>query len=202
MYTFLSDSKIVAYHDTQTLSHATVRHSECSLLLSQDARPRCELCTAHRQSLNILAKRLHDRGGTFTDPLSHANYRYLSTQEKDERLRRLHRLCRLKEKRISRLKKKLASSIEQRGIDVSYHCDDFYTILKEESHAILEKHPNESFQNIFWQQQLEAASHDKKHVKWHPSMIRWCLYLRHQSSKAYDVPRIGCHCTAVTAHAS
>ena len=64
-----------------------------------------------------------------------------------------------------------------------------YTILKEESHAILEKHPNESFKSIFWQQQLEAASRDKKHVKWHPSMIRWCLYLRHKSSKAYDVVR-------------
>ena len=125
MYTFLSDSKIVAYHDTPTLSHPTVCHSECSLLLSQDARLRCELCTAHRRSLNILAKRLHDRGGNFTDPLSHVNYRFLSTLEKDERLRRLHNLCRLKEKRISRLKRKLASSIEQRGIDVGYHCDDF-----------------------------------------------------------------------------
>ena len=179
----------MAYRDTQTLPHPTVRHSECSLLLSKDTKVRCETCTGHRQSLNILAKRLKERAGTLTDPLSHANYRYLSEQEKDERLRKLHHICCLKEKRISRLQQKLAASIEQHGIELDYHHDDFHTILREESRSIFEKLPEDSFQRVFWQQQLEAASRDKKHMKWHPSMIRWCIYIRHQSGKAYDVLR-------------
>ena len=30
-------------------------------------------------------------------------------------------------------------------------------------------------------------------IRWHPLMIKWCLYLRHQSSKAYDTIReAGC----------
>ena len=30
---------------------------------------------------------------------------------------------------------------------------------------------------------------NKKGIRWHPLIIRWCLYLRHQSSKAYDLIR-------------
>ena len=26
-------------------------------------------------------------------------------------------------------------------------------------------------------------------MRWHPLLIRWCLYLRHQSSKAYETLR-------------
>ena len=148
LFTLLIGLNIVAYEDLQTLPHPTVRHSRCNLLLSPGARSRCQQCTSHRQSLNILIKRLYDRPSTVTDPLSHANYRYLSTQEKDERLRHLHRLCRLKERRISRLQHKLASSIEQCGVNLDYHHDDFYTILKEESRSLFNfrrNHFNESF---------------------------------------------------------
>lgn len=28
-----------------------------------------------------------------------------------------------------------------------------------------------------------------KGIRWHPLMIRWCLFLRHQSSKAYETLR-------------
>lgn len=45
----------------------------------------------------------------------------------------------------------------------------------------------QSIRHIFWQQQLEASS--KTHLRgmrWHPLMIRWCLYLRHKSSAAYE----------------
>ena len=49
--------------------------------------------------------------------------------------------------------------------------------MKEESKSVMDKLTEDSFQRVFWQQQLEAVSRDKKLVRWHPFMIRWCLYL-------------------------
>ena len=36
---------------------------------------------------------------------------------------------------------------------------------------------------------MEAAKKHRNGMRWHPLMIRWCLYLRHLSSKAYDTLR-------------
>jgi hypothetical protein len=52
--------------------------------------------------------------------------------------------------------------------------------------------PENSFQSIFWKEQKKALSRkgsSKNGCRWHPLMIRWCLYLRHQSGKAYETLR-------------
>ena len=62
-------------------------------------------------------------------------------------------------------------------------------IMAAESKRMAESLPN-SFQKLFWQQQNEAASKSSaKGMRWHPLMIKWCLYLRHRSSGAYDLLR-------------
>ena len=54
----------------------------------------------------------------------------------------------------------------------------------------MDKEPTDSFQHIFWKQQMEAAAkYDARGMRWHPMMIRWCLYLRHRSSGAYETLR-------------
>ena len=41
--------------------------------------------------------------------------------------------------------------------------------------------------SIFWQQQIKASlTKSKQGIWWHPAIIRWCLYLYHQSSGAYS----------------
>ena len=43
---------------------------------------------------------------------------------------------------------------------------------------------------FFWEQQLKAASlRDSRLMRWHPAMIRWCLYLHHRSSGCYSTLR-------------
>lgn len=43
---------------------------------------------------------------------------------------------------------------------------------------LVEKFPQYSFQRVFWQQQMEAISKKDAHsMRWHPPMIRYCLYL-------------------------
>ena len=43
---------------------------------------------------------------------------------------------------------------------------------------------------MFWSQQLNASRVQKASaMKWHPLMIKWCLYLRYKSSGAYEALR-------------
>ena len=43
---------------------------------------------------------------------------------------------------------------------------------------------------MFWEQQKEAnACADARSMRWHPLMIKWCVYLRHLSSSAYETLR-------------
>ena len=50
-----------------------------------------------------------------------------------------------------------------------------------------------SFPSIFWKQQNQATTvNGRQGMRWDPLMIRWCLYLRHLSSSAYEMIR-SCH---------
>ena len=43
---------------------------------------------------------------------------------------------------------------------------------------------------MFWQQQMKASlAKSKQGIRWHSAIIRWCLYLYHQSSGAYSTFR-------------
>lgn len=48
--------------------------------------------------------------------------------------------------------------------------------------------PN-SYQRLFWRQQLQYEQDGKNGMRWHPMIIRWCLYIRHKSAAAYDALR-------------
>ena len=99
------------------------------------------------------------------------------------RITQLHHQYRLVSKQLERLKKKIAEVSESSGItlDEQTH-DDFKKMMtSSDGSAFFESLPKDSFQYIFWQQQVEAASKKKaQNMRWHPLMIRWCLYLRHR----------------------
>ena len=117
--------------------------------------------------------------------------RYLSSPEKQEHYHRLHSLKESTVKRLHRLQKKLEEALDKQGVDV---CEDLHgdldNIMQEHSPDIASKFPADSFQRIFWDQQQQANSAKKAQGRrWHPLMIKWCLYLRHVSSRGYEVLR-------------
>ena len=98
----------------------------------------------------------------------------------------VHRQYRLVSKQLDRLKKKIAEASESSGVELDEHThDDFKNMITSSNgSAFFESLPKDSFQYVFWQQQLEAASKKKaQNMRWHPLMIRWCLYLRHRYIK-------------------
>lgn len=106
-------------------------------------------------------------------------------------MKRLHDDAKVSRQRIKRLTEKLAMRTELNGVIVdSDFQSDLSQITKDATAVVTENHPPGSFERIFWDQQMKAHSlQNARSMKWHPLMIRWCIYLRHLSGTAYDTLR-------------
>lgn len=189
-------TKIVACIDSRTLTHSTIRHSECEMLVdSEKTSERCQICTAYRKTLHTLSTRLSKLSDARLEVSSHTNYSSLTSSEKNQRMKNLHDVVRQKENKIKYWQEKLDESLRSSSVQLDDAlCDDFQTIMASENNLIMKKYPEGSFQNVFWKQQFEAASKsDKRGIRWDPLMIKWCIYLRHKSSGAYEhIRQSGC----------
>ena len=177
----------MAVIDSARTGVSSIYHVCCEVIISKLITPaRCAVCKKHRKSLLMMT--LHSQKDERVHPSSHTNYSYLSTPEKDERLHRLHTQCKISRLHIIRLEKKLLESTEESGIHLDQDLDnDIKQILADSSEEINRCYHPQSFQHLFWDQQRKACSlSDKRFMRWHPLMIKWCLYLRHLSGKAYE----------------
>ncbi len=86
---------------------------------------------------------------------------------------------------------KLEKKMQTGGIDLDAEDSiDFQQIMVDHEDTITSSFEPGSFQSIFWEQQKKGlALSNSRGMRWHPLMIKWCLYLRHQSSKAYELIR-------------
>lgn len=69
-----------------------------------------------------------------------------------------HDLQRNTKKKLERLKAKFAQSVEKNGVDLDADChDDILKMVEECTGEALKNHSPDSFQHVFWQQQLQCA---------------------------------------------
>lgn len=69
---------------------------------------------------------------------------------------------------------------------------DLEAIIEERDKSVQSNFPEDSFEAIFWNHQKQSLlkqGKERNGNRWHPLMIRWCLFLRHCSSQAYDTIR-------------
>ena len=89
--------------DSNRTGRPSLYHVACEVVVSdtREAR-RCSSCRTHRSNLRVMfsRSRMDDR----TDPSSHTNYCRLTSPEKKERLKRLHREVRIMQQKLERLK--------------------------------------------------------------------------------------------------
>ena len=91
-------------------------------------------------------------------PSSHANYWYLSSPEKQVRLRELHASPHSSWSQVEYLKLKLAEYVDNRAVPVDNELhQDLSTIVEEQNFHISEQYNAGSFQRVFWEQQLQAS---------------------------------------------
>ena len=147
----------------------------------------------YRSTLHSLVskeKRRDKCGSVATSIDSHVNFRYLSSPDKRARMHKVVHNRRLLQLKLSRLRSKLSDLVEDHGVVLDTNTSsDLYQIMMEEDQQVQKSNSEDTFKSIFWQQQKDSLSRGKKGMRWHPLMIKWCLYLRHQSSKAYELLR-------------
>ena len=171
-----------------SLDFTTIRHSDCQLMLSAScSSARCGPCMSYRNTLRAMHSRsINSSNKENSDPSSHANYRYLLSHVKNERLSLLHRQVRISDRRTQCLHDKLEAATRSHGVQVDEELHhEMQDIMKSNADSVSQLQG--SFPKIFWQQQMQAASlKDHRGMRWHPLMIKWCLYLRHCSSGCYE----------------
>ena len=187
---FCIGTTVVAYQDSDCYTK-TIRSSECTYLTAKPST-RCSECTKHRRVLNAMLNR-SEHASSSSDSRSHpsssTNYRHLNTPEKLSRLHLLHSSLRSSHSKVDYLKSKLARFIDDRSVpvDSSLH-QDLSSIMEERNFHICERYEPGTFQRIFWEQQEQVSKlQSRRSMRWDPLMIRWCLYLRHLSSSAYEL---------------
>lgn len=184
--------KEVAKEEDVLLRRATIRHTDCAVLLpTTKSLKRCCFCESHRHTLRSLTYQMRNESADKTAPDSHVNYRHLSTPEKVHRLQRLHSELRSNVRKKERLREKLDMVVEEEGVttDTEIHTE-ICAIMDSNKSSIVDSYPKDSFECLFWQQQQEAARlNNPSSMRWHPLFIKWCLYLRHVSGRAYETLR-------------
>ena len=100
------------------------------------------------------------------------------------RLLKLWKEIKRKPIQLSRLKAKISQNCEASGVTVD---EELHSDLKAicgslpDSADVLKMYSKDSFFNIFWQQQMQAAAKkNARKMHWHPLMICWYLSLRHK----------------------
>ena len=184
---FIVGQFVVAKGESRVSASPTIRHFNCAVLCGPTVE-RCDECSRYRKTLRALCSKENHQDTPRSHPSSRVNYRFLSNDELKERLHEVHTLQRNTAKKLQWLQVKIAASVEKEVVDLdetSYA--DIKGIMEQCSEAVTSKHSPDSFQRVFWEQQLHAATLScSRRRRWHPLMIKWTLYLRHISGKAYE----------------
>ena len=178
-------TSIVAYYDHYC---NTIRHINCEFMLKEKSKStRCLSCREYRYVLKSTLRHLKipEPGNACLQVDPRTNFRYLTTPQKLEKLRSLRDRLRRSEQQVSRAKQALAKHIEIHGVklDVSTS-NDVLSIMEANKDKV--ESQDDQFCKLFWEQQLKAKCvKGKQGMRWHPAIIRWCLYMHHRSSGAY-----------------
>eukprot|EP00731_Ephydatia_muelleri_P003718 Em0001g3718a len=143
----------------ESLLCPTLRHDECSLLLSPEDPVRCIKCTFFRSTL-MEQNRCSRNSDQDASHASHVNYRYQPVSTLVERLKQLRKEYRKTSFTIRRLKEKIRQSCDMQGTTVGEELHKDLKAITEmpETTKIIQDLPKDSFLSIFWQQQLESSA--------------------------------------------
>ena len=110
-----------------SIYNSTIRSDKCLLLTSE--KDRCHECVKQRNYLRVMKSRqakANTNQRTAVD--SHVNYRYLSSEEKDTKIKKLHIELKATKRSLNRVQSKVQETIEKEGHVLD---DEMNNFLKE-----------------------------------------------------------------------
>ena len=179
--TFLG--KVIAFIDKYPFE--TIRHHQCTILQQQGSK--CAACSSYRKILQYMVIKESEKQ---TEHLSHhTNHRFIPKPLLLHEIATLRATIADKNKKISHLEKMIEADNRRIVLNETEH-SDMLEIMREHHDRVINSYPEDSFQRIFWVSQFNAAKAKSQNgFRWNPAIIKWCLYLCHKSSSAYELLR-------------
>ncbi|XP_033730198.1 LOW QUALITY PROTEIN: uncharacterized protein LOC117319517 [Pecten maximus] len=169
---------------------STIRAMNCPMLVEG---PRCCSCASYRRCLRTRKQRLAEKDNLLDIDLIHSRYKHkdMSRQMLISKINQQKSCIKSMQHQIDKQRRDIDREILRSGISIPDHqnqeMSDLFSVCREDMEKAFPD-PN-SLQILLWEQQMKFSRSGKNGMRWHPMIIKWCLYLRHKSSKAYDVLR-------------
>lgn len=168
-----------------------LRSTDCRLLVQHGNL--CDPCKTLRRVVRMKRLRHIRHSGndtrctrpnkTLTSPMKRSKFRVLANRNKV-----LKMSLKYFKSRSQMFRDKCSALIEADCVRLTKADNtEIFRLAHECNDAAMQQFPEGSFQRIFWEQQLKFNSlPNKSSMRWHPVIIRWCLFLKNKSSVAYE----------------
>ncbi|CAC5408448.1 THAP9 [Mytilus coruscus] len=169
---------------------STIRTISC-MLLTDRWKPRCKNCITYGKTVKKQAARRKLKTPTPSKNwlTSKKGNSLLNDSKKVEKIKQLKNYNSNLESQFAALKKKVENSIRSEGVSLSENnSKDMVNLMTSCENIVSEQFPDENcFQRLFWSQQAKFNNlADKRVMRWHSMLIKWCIYLKSKSTSTYD----------------
>ena len=164
-----------------------IRSSDCEKLVSFTAHgsSRCLPCSKERKILHSK----HGKEKLMKDSDTHSPNVPNMTLSRESLLAKTSALAQTKKllsQKIKRLQARIQSDITRQGVEVDENVSNFLVSTLPESSPFATDSP----MHLLWQQQKKMAGLvSSKGMRWHPTIIRWCISLYLKSPGTYSSMR-------------
>lgn len=157
-----------------------VRASKCILISKRNSKsPRCFFCRVFRAHLRSLVCKQKKR---LTKPQTQKlKFKSMQNEFLIQKLKQAKKIQAALRRKVNRYQKKISTLIKNDGVKL----DKLTSLAFEE---LLKKHVNtetELFTKQFLLEQIKMLDKDPKARRFHPSIIKFCVYMRAKSPAAY-----------------
>ena len=170
---------------------STIRSVKCPVLT--DRRTKCLECASFGYVLKKRSDRAKNRS---TDDIvfHHSSYKHkhMSRNELCRKINQQKTEINSLQHEVWKLKREISQEIQKKGVTVQKHehkeLSELMAVCTPEFQKAFPD--SNSRQRLFWEQQMDHHQKpDSRGMRWHPMIIRWCLYIRSKSEKAYEAMR-------------
>ncbi len=170
----------------------SIRHIKCQLFATSSSGV-CQVCASYRVNLNSMKSRAKcsDTSNIHVNASSSTRNDFLTPEQLKDKMNDMQR----ERRNLINKNKSLQAQIRD------LHERDATTLDEEQSQFIQEAFVNAeqvindtsdemaAFKLMFEQQRKAMDAKDSRQIRWHPSIIRFCIALFNKSSAAYDMLR-------------
>ena len=184
-------------HDRQTVvgyvHDFCIRSSKCPILLPSGQKlDRCDFCSKLRDNLRARKSQLKNRQSNEatcrTDVNSKCGFVNLKGDEKDTRLRSMSKELSKRAQKIKAQERIINLKLEKESLNVASEQHTFLEhVCKTNTADVVKQWGPDSPQRLFWEQQMKRLGcKDPRGMRWHPTIIRWCISLYMKGPSSYE----------------